>query len=158
LPPLRERTGDLPLLVGHFLRLANRSLGREVRAVTPEAMAVLERHGWPGNVRELQSAVRYAVVQSAGDVVTPEDLPESVRGTPAVPAARSTGGLDVEALVGELLRSGSTEVYRTVTQAVDRVVLEAVLRHAGGNQVRASELLGISRTTLRAKLQGLGGG
>jgi two-component system nitrogen regulation response regulator GlnG len=61
-------------------------------------------------------------------------------------------------LVNELLRSGSTDIYRQVTEAVDRVVLDAVLAHTKGNQVRASVLLGISRTTLRARLNTLGMG
>jgi two-component system nitrogen regulation response regulator GlnG len=95
------------------------------------------------------------VVQAVGDVITPDCLPRSVRG-----GGDGDGfvapGLDVAALVAELLRTGQDDVYRTVTEAVDRVVLEAVLRHTGGSQVTASALLGISRTTLRAKLQTLG--
>ena len=65
-------------------------------------------------------------------------------------------GPDVLALVADLLRVGSTDVYRQVTHAVDRAVLTAVLDHARGNQKQASDLLGISRTTLRAKLHALG--
>jgi two-component system nitrogen regulation response regulator GlnG len=64
--------------------------------------------------------------------------------------------VDVAALVADLLRAGETDIYRRVTQVVDRTVLSAVLHHVRGNQVQASELLGISRTTLRAKLQTLG--
>jgi two-component system nitrogen regulation response regulator GlnG len=153
LPPLRDRAGDIPLLVQHFLASANRSLGKNVRAVDPAAMAALEAHPWPGNVRELQNAVRYAVVHAVADVLTVDCLPASVRGqTPA----RSEGSLDVVALVSDLLRVGSTDIYRQVTQAVDRAILAAVLDHSRGNQSQASELLGISRTTLRAKLQALG--
>jgi two-component system nitrogen regulation response regulator GlnG len=156
LPPLRERKEDLPLLVEHFLRLANRKLGRTIRAVAPEAVRLLEAHPWPGNVRELQSAIRFAAVQAVGDVITAENLPRSVRGgtEPEPPAAG--GPLEVGALVRDMLQRGEDDVYRKVTQAVDRVVLEAVLRRVGGNQVHASELLGISRTTLRAKLHSLG--
>jgi two-component system nitrogen regulation response regulator GlnG len=62
----------------------------------------------------------------------------------------------VVALVAELLRKGEDDIYRKVTQAVDRAILETVLRHTGGSQMAASELLGISRTTLRGKLQALG--
>jgi DNA-binding NtrC family response regulator len=153
LPPLRERGGDVPLLVNQFLAAANRGLGKSVRGIDPAALAALESHPWPGNVRELQNAVRYAVVHAVGDVLTPDCLPASVRGQAA---PRSVGSLDVLALVSDLLRVGSTDVYRQVTQAVDRAVLTAVLDHARGNQSQASELLGISRTTLRAKLQALG--
>jgi two-component system nitrogen regulation response regulator GlnG len=157
LPPLRERKEDLPALVDHFLGLAVRKLDKPVRAVAPDAMRLIEAHGWPGNVRELQSAIRFAVVQAVGDVITPECLPRSVRGgAEAEPAAPTSGHMDVSALVEDMLRRGEDDIYRKVTQAVDRVVLEAVLRHVGGSQVSASELLGMSRTTLRAKLQALG--
>jgi two-component system nitrogen regulation response regulator GlnG len=153
LPPLRERGGDIPLLVNQFLGSANRSLGKHVRAVDPQALAALETHPWPGNVRELQNAVRYAVVHAVGEVLTVDCLPASVRGQTPVRAETS---LDVLALVADLLRVGSTDIYRQVTSAVDRAILTAVLDHSRGNQSQASELLGISRTTLRAKLQALG--
>jgi two-component system nitrogen regulation response regulator GlnG len=153
LPPLRERDGDIALLINQFLGSANRSLGKNVRAVDPAALAALEAHPWPGNVRELQNAIRYAVVHAVGDVLTLDCLPASVRGQPST---RSETSLDVLALVADLLRVGSTDIYRQVTQAVDRAILTAVIDHSRGNQSQASELLGISRTTLRAKLQALG--
>jgi two-component system nitrogen regulation response regulator GlnG len=157
LPPLRDRKEDLPLLVDHCLKLANAKFGKSVRALTPEAMRLIESHGWPGNVRELQSAIRFGVVQAVGDVITPDCLPRSVRGGAEPEAAVTPAAqLDVLALVQELLRKGEDDIYRKVIQAVDRVVLEAVLRHAGGNQMNASELLGMSRTTLRSKLVALG--
>lgn len=153
LPPLRERPGDIPLLVNYFLALANRKSGKNVGGIDPAALSALESYSWPGNVRELENAIRYAVVQAVGAVLTFDCLPAAVRGGPA---AQAVTGLDVAALVADLLRVGSTDVYRQVTQAVDRVVLTAVLEHAHGNQKQASDLLGISRTTLRAKLQALG--
>lgn len=153
LPPLRERAGDVPLLVHYFLSTLNRKLEKSVRGIDPAALAVLESYSWPGNVRELENAIRYAVVQTAGEVLTLDCLPAAVRGGP-LPQAVS--GLDVAALVADLLRVGNTDIYRQVTQAVDRVMLPAVLDHARGNQKQASDLLGISRTTLRAKLQALG--
>jgi two-component system nitrogen regulation response regulator GlnG len=158
LPPLRDRKEDVPLLAAYFVRQANRLLGKDVRAVAPEAVALLQAAPWPGNVRELQGVIRSAVLQAPGDVLTAEALPPRLRGAqPVEPsAATAGGGLDVAELVNELLRSGATDVYHRVIEAVDRVVLEAVLNHVKGNQVRASVLLGISRTTLRARLTALG--
>ena len=153
LPPLRDRAGDVPHLAAYFLGVANQKLGKHVRGIDPAALAALEAYSWPGNVRELQSAVRYAVVHAVGDVLTADSLPASVRG---VPAAKAGGELDVAALVADLLRAGNTDIYRQVTHTVDRAVIAAVLEHARGNQSQASELLGISRTTLRAKLAALG--
>lgn len=157
LPPLRERKEDIPLLIDHFLRLSNRKLGKGIRSIAPEALRLLLGHNWPGNVRELQSAIRYGVVQAVGEVLTIDSLPGALRGQTAMWAPDgSTVRLDVQHLLEELLRSNSPDIYRTVIHAVDRVVFEATLEHVKGNQVQASELLGISRTTLRAKLAALG--
>ncbi len=160
LPPLRERPGDVPLLVDHLIRASNRGLDRRVRAASPEALRLLEQYDWPGNVRELQSAVRYALVHAAGEVLTPECLPAHVREGRAPadeidPPAHAGRPPDLPRLVAGLLRAGEEDIYRKASLAADRIILEAILRHAQGSQVRASELLGISRTTLRAA-QGAG--
>jgi two-component system nitrogen regulation response regulator GlnG len=157
LPPLRERPGDLPLLVEHFLRHFSREMGKEVRSVSPEALQLLEGHAWPGNVRELQSTVRYAMIHATGEVLTPECLPDAVR-APVAPAPAAADGKPAELaeLVGRLLRAGETDIYRKAAQAADRVILDLVLQHTRGHLAQASELLGISRTTLRAKLRALG--
>jgi len=153
LPPLRDRKDDIPLLVDHFIRVANRKLDKHVTTIAPEALRVLSTHGWPGNVRELQNVVRYAVIQAVGEVLTVECLPASVRGGSAPQAADSPDVvLDVRKLMRDLLAFGSPDIYRRVIAEVDRIVLAEVLRHVANNQVHASELLGISRTTLRAKL------
>jgi DNA-binding NtrC family response regulator len=154
LPPLRDRADDLPLLVDHFVRSANRKLGTAVRSIAPDATALLARHPWPGNVRELQNVIRYGVIRAAGEVLTADDLPPSVRG-PVGPLHRTEGASEPNLVdvTRRLLDSGGGDVYRRALAEFDRVVLGEVLRHVGGNQVHASELLGISRTTLRAKLQ-----
>jgi two-component system nitrogen regulation response regulator GlnG len=154
LPPLRERREDIPLLIEHFLRQFDQAGGgRAVHSITPEARACLEAYDWPGNVRQLQGVLRYALIQSTGDVLTLDCLPENLRLAP--PTVPDVG---IEALAGfteGLLRAGEPDIYRRVCQEVDRVILETVLEHVKGNQVKASELLGISRTTLRAKLRTL---
>jgi two-component system nitrogen regulation response regulator GlnG len=160
LPPLRERRGDIPLLIEHFLRVFNRSLERTVHSVTPEVLHCLQDHEWPGNVRQLQSVLKYALIRTSGDVLTLDCLPENFRPGPAESSARSTASdaetLELGAFTMNLLRAGETDLYRRVSAEMDRVVLGTVLRHVKGNQVHASELLGISRTTLRAKLRALG--
>jgi two-component system nitrogen regulation response regulator GlnG len=133
-----------------------------VRSVTPDTKRLLETHNWPGNVRELQSALKYAMVHATGEILTPDCLPESCRpahvvSSPTFAAPAPIGGsLEVAQYVRQLLDSQSTEIYRQVYAAVDRVLLDEVLRHVKGNQLQAAELLGISRTTLRAKLRSLG--
>ncbi len=158
LPPLRKRREDLPLLIDHFLRQLNASLGKHVTSVAPDALQLLENYSWPGNVRELQSAMKYAYVQSAGEMITYECLPAQLRsGSTARRASSVDGGrLDVAEFVNRLLQTNQSDIYDKVNAAVDRVVIETVLKYAKGNQVQASELLGISRTTLRGKLRSLG--
>jgi DNA-binding NtrC family response regulator len=155
LPPLRERPADILLLADYFLRRAARRLDKPLRAVAPEALRVLERHAWPGNVRELENVIRFAAIRSVGETITPDCLPPSLRGeSPAGASDREAVELiGVRRLVRDLLADGSLDIYRRVMAEVERIVVGDVLRHAGGNQVQASELLGISRNTLRAKLQ-----
>ncbi len=154
LPPLRDRADDIPVLVEHFIRRLNREMAKQVRSVPPDVLDRLQTYRWTGNVRELQAALRFALIHTTGEVLTADCLPESVRGisTPA-PSDADVESLDVARLVGDLLRNGQPDLYQKVIAVVDRVVLREVLHHARGNQVRASELLGISRNTLRAKLR-----
>ncbi|HVS38608.1 MAG TPA: sigma-54 dependent transcriptional regulator [Gemmataceae bacterium] len=159
LPPLRERGDDIPLLVEHFVRRSGRDLGRPIRSVAPEAMERLRSYDWPGNVRQLQSVLKYGLIQAPADVLTLDCLPESLRSgvqpRPQPPLA-ATGGVDFAAFANALLQAGESDIYRRACLEMDRVVLDAVLRHVQGNQLRAAALLGISRTTLRAKLRALG--
>jgi two-component system nitrogen regulation response regulator GlnG len=159
IPPLRERIEDIPLLLEYFLVRMNRELDRHVRSVSPEAMELLKQHSWPGNVRELQSAVKYALVHTAGDMLTADCLPPHLLEKSSrveVLAAEESVDLAVARLVQETLAQKCGNIYYQVQAAVDRVVLREVLEHAKGNQVEAAEILGISRTTLRSKLRSLG--
>jgi len=159
LPPLRKRRDDLPLLIAHFLRTLNRDLHKRVTSVAPDALSLLEAYPWPGNVRELQSAIKHAYVQSPTEVITLDCLPSHLREEPSGQAAgpeSSSENLRVVEMVSELMRRGESDIYQKVTTTVDRLVLETVLRHVKGNQVQAAEVLGISRTTLRAKMRSLG--
>ena len=155
LPPLRERKEDIPLLADHFIRLCNKKLEKNVGSIAPEALRLLQAHDWPGNVRELQNVIRYAVIQAVGDVLTAECLPAAMRGGTTQPNGTAGLPLDVVRLVRDLLATGTPDIYSAVIQEVDRATLTEVLRHVNGNQVHASALLGISRTTLRVKLQHL---
>jgi nitrogen regulation protein NR(I) len=159
-PPLRERREDITLLIEHFLPRFSRSLDRNLPTIAPEAQQCLLTYDWPGNVRQLQSVLKYAIVQAPGDAITLDCLPEDLRasavpseGPPKEKAAISLAGLTE--FTESLLRAGEMDIYRRVCQEMDQVVLAAVLRHVKGNQVKASELLGISRTTLRAKMRAL---
>jgi DNA-binding NtrC family response regulator len=158
LPPLRERTGDLPLLAQHFTRRCSRELGKEVDRVAPEALALLQRYPWPGNVRELQSVLKQAILRAHGPVLLPDFLPECLEapGEPAAPAVSLGGRLDPEAFIRQRLGSQARDLYAETHRELDRLLLPRVLEHTGGNQYRAAILLGIARQTLRVKLSELG--
>lgn len=157
LPALRERPEDMPLLIDHFVKRFNRELGKEVKRVAPESLAVLQKHTWPGNLRELQSVLKQALLQVTGPVLLPEFLPTYVR-DPA--KAREVDGQAVtppwQRFIQDRLRSGSTELYSEVLQIMERDLVVEVLRHTGGNQVQAARILGIARNSLRSKMQALG--
>jgi DNA-binding NtrC family response regulator len=126
-PPLRERASDVPLLVEHFLARLNRSLGRAIEGVTPEAMRRLCEYGWPGNVRELEHAIEYAVVLTRGDRIEESALP------PALGAA------------GEAM---SPALPHKIRGSPDRDRILQALQRTGGNRTEAARLLGVSRVTL----------
>jgi two-component system nitrogen regulation response regulator GlnG len=161
IPPLRARQGGLEELAHEFLYRYAREMGIEVRGFAPETLELLRQYSWPGNVRELQGVIRQALFAGRGHVILPEFLPEHLHHPPqqtpqSAPddAASATAGL--EALAASLLRKGGTNLYTEAIAALDRVLLPCVLRHTGNHQTRASELLGVSRATLRQKLRSLG--
>ncbi|MCE9607455.1 MAG: sigma-54 dependent transcriptional regulator [Planctomycetia bacterium] len=159
LPSLRSRLEDLPMLIDFFIRTFNVELNRTVRGISDQAKLALQRHSWPGNVRELQSAVKSAIVHATGDVLTIDCFPESCRsGTDAlpVPEGPSDATLDVGRMVEDLCSQGHSDIYRHIHAEADRLLIECVLKKSQGSQLLAAELLGISRTTLRAKLRALG--
>lgn len=164
LPPLRERTGDLPLLISHFLRRFSRELEKEVKGVSPQTMELLLDYTWPGNLRELQSVLKHAVVEATGPLIQPEFLPESLRRNsgplrlnPSVREPSPTGGDDeLIAFIHQRLRDGTERLYDDVIHRVERVMLTELLSQVDGNISRAAAILGISRSTLRAKLAALG--
>jgi two-component system nitrogen regulation response regulator GlnG len=161
LPPLRERTEDIPLLVEHFLRLYAEEQGEEPKTVSPEAMDLMLAYRWPGNVRELENAVKRACVLSATSLILPEHLPASLTRAreASVPEGSSFERLLAQGLATELQRlkqDKDGQLYPHFLACLERPLLLHILARTGGNQLRAAELLGINRNTLRKKLRELG--
>ena len=163
LPPLRERMEDLPVLADYFVATLNRQLGKSIRGIAPDTLQLLQGHSWPGNIRELLNTLRYAVIRSTGDFLTNDCLPQSLfKGTAspapnaALPAPAGSRIPELATVVQELIRTSPENLYSRVIAEVDRVILQEVLQHTQGNLGQASELLGMSRTTLRSKLNSLG--
>jgi len=156
LPPLRERPGDLPRLVQHYVHRFSRQLGREVREVAPDALARLMAHPWPGNVRELQSVLRRGLLNASGTVLHSMFLPELApeAGESADGGARPAR-FDLERFVDDRLDSCG-EPHAETHREVDRLLITRALQRTGGVHRDAARLLGISRTTLRLRMRTLG--
>ena len=154
LPPLRERRRDIPLLVDHFLAKYATELGE--RGVAPEALDRLVGHEWPGNVRELENVVQRAMVMATSGVILPEHLPIGPVSAAASVAIDATLEEIIERKLMECVRGlrehTSANLYDLMIGLVEKPLLRAVLRETGGNQVRAAQILGINRNTLRKKL------
>jgi transcriptional regulator with PAS, ATPase and Fis domain len=158
LPPLRDREGDVQLLIEHFLVNSGRKMKKDVRTISPEALELLLAYSWPGNVRELQSVIRQTILQTTGPVVLPEFLPKSVRHhAEAVTSGPAEGSLGKELteFVDGRIAAGSVELHAELLELMERCLLKRVLEQTGGNQSRAAKILGITRASLRHKLQSL---
>ena len=154
LPPLRERRRDIPLLVEHFLAKHVEELGE--RGVAPEALDRLVGYEWSGNVRELENVVQRAMVMATAGVILPEHLPIGPVSAAASVAVDATLEEIIERKLMECVRGlrerSSANLYDLVVGLVEKPLLRAVLRETSGNQVRAAQILGINRNTLRKKL------
>jgi two-component system nitrogen regulation response regulator GlnG len=162
LVPLRERTEDIPLLVEYFLTKICAELDMPHKNCDSAAYQLLTRHAWPGNVRELENTIKRAIILSSDPHLTPLDFPglQLQKG-----GERShSEEISLEGLVDVKLRSCFTnmdkmengDVYSMVLGQVERPLIRFVLEKTRGNQVRAADILGINRNTLRKKIQELG--
>jgi two-component system nitrogen regulation response regulator GlnG len=155
LPALRERRGDIPLLAEHFLAKYGEAMGE--RVIAPEAMDRLVGHDWPGNVRELENVIQRAMVMAQAGAILPEHLP--IGPVPAAAGVRADASLDevIERRMHECVRGlrghAAANLHALMVGLVERPLLRAVMRETRGNQVRAAQLLGINRNTLRKKLR-----
>ncbi len=156
-PPLRDRREDIEELANYFLVRNSQAWGLDLRGFAAEALALLQAAPWPGNVRELQSVVKEAMVRTRGPIVLAEYLPEHLRkGSPTAGVTREQALPDFHHVLALMQQSGEVRLYEKAIRALDRFLLREVMRQTKGNQVRASEILGINRKTLRQKLRNAG--
>jgi DNA-binding NtrC family response regulator len=160
IPPLRTRREDIALLARHFLGQANNELGRQITGIEADAMKAIQAHDWPGNVRELEHTIKRAVLLCRGNSLSLHEL--GIK-----PKARTDGhsldSTDLDDLLDAARRAlrdainvdgpkdSTLGVFYTVIEAVERAIIDEALQITKGNQVAASELLGLHRTTLRKK-------
>jgi len=159
LPALRERRDDIPLLTEYFIQRAHEDLNVPARGCTEEAMALLRRYSWPGNVRELENTIQRAALLSPDQLLVPADFPGLLAEGPRAEANDSLEALIANKLQNSLAQMDVNELdnlYDMVLHQMERPLINIVLEKTRGNQVRAAEILGINRNTLRKKIQSLG--
>jgi two-component system nitrogen regulation response regulator GlnG len=151
LPPLREREADVIVLARHFLAKYGEQLKGRPLSLGKDAEPILLGHPWPGNVRELQNVIQRALLKLAGTRVGAKDL------AGLLPAAQSPER-GLQGLVESLLDGPAPESgrYQAALAAVEAPLIAAALARTGGNQLRAAELLGMNRNTLRERMRALG--
>src|SRR5438105_10223802 len=140
LPPLRHRRQEISLLAAHFVRKISDELGKSVKGVSPEALAILENYRWPGHVRELENVIERALVLGSGDMLDARALPPDLQRPPDV--------LDISVVIPE----AGLELVATLS-TVDDQYIQMALARTGGVQTRAAELLRVSFRQFRYKLQ-----
>jgi len=138
LPPLRERTEDIPLLVQHFINRFNNKLGKTINGIDSAALALLLQHDWPGNIRELENAIERAVVFAEEANLMPEHFPS---------AFRTKSGTD-----------GSDELFdgyslKSARQALEKKLITKALKATNGNRTKAGQILEISHPSLLNKIK-----
>jgi two-component system response regulator PilR (NtrC family) len=138
LPPLRERREDIPLIAEHFLTKYTEQMGKSVAGVSRDAMDLLMRYDWPGNIRELENVIERAIALEATPSILPESLPPAIRSSEPRAAA----------VTGEPLPAAGFDLEAHV-QEIERTYIAQALERAGGVQVKAAELLGMSFRSFR---------
>jgi nitrogen regulation protein NR(I) len=169
LPALRERRRDIPLLVNYFLKKCAQKPGISPKSMAPGVLAILENFHWPGNVRQLENVLQRATVIAKGDAILASDLPPEICAEPSPPAnglspeknaertmhprERGPGSDAVASLIEGLFAWARKNPEFKIIPAVERELIVHALNATRGNQVQAAKLLGITRATLRKRVE-----
>lgn len=156
IPPLRERKEDISALVEYFFNKYNKELNKNITSFSAEALKILQRYDWPGNVRELENVIKKAMLFSKGNII----LPEHIFITDAI-VSRSKDLMTqlrdlLEQVTKQSLQKQSTSLYKDIIEEIEKTLFIEVLKQTQGNQSQAAKLLGISRPTLKEKIEKLG--
>lgn len=138
LPPLRERRGDIPILVGYFIDLFNKKLQKDIEGLSSEAMPILMGYAWPGNIRELENVIERAILLARGRWITPEDLPSRI----------TTDFSYLPPLLPEDNLS-----LKKASSRLERDLIKKALELTGGNRTQAARILEVSRPKLISKIK-----
>jgi len=153
LPPLRERTEDIPMLARRFLAQVATELGLEEKRLRPETIRVLERYSWPGNVRQLLNLCRQLCVMAPGDQIFAEDLPPEMCVAQPPLTGQSAWADALRSWARSELAAGGSDLFGRALEEMERVLIDCAMDQTGGQRLKAAELLGLGRNTLTRKLQ-----
>jgi nitrogen regulation protein NR(I) len=161
IPPLRERREDIPLLVNYFLKKFARDQQRTPKSVATNVIKALGKYHWPGNVRELENAIRRAHVMAKGEAILTGDLPPEITGQTSaglLPPSPGDGAAanDAAALARQLFQWARRDPKLKIIPSVERELVIQALKESENNQVHAAKLLGITRATLRKRIEKFG--
>lgn len=157
IPPLRERSQDIPLLMRHFLALAANELNTEVKILSPETESFLSTLKWPGNVRQLENICRWLTVMAAGREIHCNELPlELTETTPDKSSQTSSNWKQIlRHAVDQQLLNQDPDIAKNVINQVETVLIQAALNYTHGKKHEAALVLGYGRNTLTRKIQEL---
>jgi DNA-binding NtrC family response regulator len=163
LPPLRQRVEDIRLLAEYFLQKVAVQKRLPRLRLSEDAVRVLESYPWPGNVRELENTLQRASVLATSDLLLPKDIPLGSVGNPSVETAQSAGNsnhsaapLTTEAAIEVLLKSAQSDPNIELLPWLEREFTLYAMKATKGNQVKAAKLLGLTRATLRKRIDRFG--
>ncbi|NJK98045.1 MAG: sigma-54-dependent Fis family transcriptional regulator, partial [Bacteroidales bacterium] len=131
LPPLRERTGDIPLLANHYIKIYAKKYKKNIKGISANALKKLNQYPWPGNVRELQHSIERAIIMSDGNILELDDFILSTQGNKSSEVELNTFNLD----------------------DVEKMIIVKVLKQYQGNITQAAQELGITRTSLYRRME-----
>lgn len=171
MPPLRDRSGDIRLLINFFLKKISQTQNQLPKSISEESLEILEKHAWPGNVRELENVIHRAIVMASGNTILASNLPPELQHFKKPTSAQEDAGR----APGPLTASNASEVPQTIESlgkllfewarkdkslkilpAVEKELVIQSLAETNGNQVKAAKLLGITRATLRKRIEKFG--
>ncbi|MDR3260025.1 MAG: sigma-54 dependent transcriptional regulator [Fusobacteriaceae bacterium] len=160
IPPLRERIMDIPFIIDHYLIECNEQLNKNVKGVSKPALNKLLRYDWPGNVNELKTAIKSAVALCRGNSILHEDLPSAVLGTKILKKKEDSQVSVLKDWVkGEIfLYKGlnKNNYYSNIMSKLEKELIKQTLEITNGKKIETAELLGITRNTLRSKMNNYG--
>ncbi|SNB45309.1 sigma-54 dependent transcriptional regulator [Geobacter sp. DSM 9736] len=162
LPPLRERVEDIPLMVDLFIRKFSTKYGKKIKGIAPDALDMLIAHPWEGNIRELKNVINSATVFCKGDILMPDDFESFLQAKAGFKEVDlDSAGEDYYAVFWNMLEpvfdgicmKNKGAIYEHINMGLEKALIHMAMEKSNNNQVLAAKLLGISRNTLRDRLE-----